>query len=84
MSGLPKGDKLEWIIQKGTELGHACVYSFYCRSFVVKWDEKKAEKNVRRWRKIAKEAAEQSHRNCDSEVDNSMTFNELIQFSETL
>ena len=35
---------------------------------VVKWDEKKADKKVERWQKIAKEAAEQSHRSMVPEV----------------
>lgn len=61
-SGLPKGDKLEWIIQKGTELGAAEFVPFIASRSIVKWDEKKAEKKVERWHKIAKEAAEQSYR----------------------
>jgi 16S rRNA (uracil1498-N3)-methyltransferase len=61
-SGLPKGDKLEWIIQKGTELGATEFVPFLASRSIVKWDEKKAEKKVERWQKIAKEAAEQSYR----------------------
>ncbi len=61
-SGLPKGDKLEWIIQKGTELGAYKFIPFHAARSIVKWDEKKAGKKVERWQKIAKEAAEQSHR----------------------
>ena len=62
VSGLPKGDKLEWIIQKGTELGACDFIPFISARSVVKWDEKKAAKKIERWQKIAKEAAEQSHR----------------------
>ena len=46
VSGLPKGDKLEWIIQKGTELGAAGFIPFTAVRSVVKWDEKKADKKV--------------------------------------
>ena len=46
VSGLPKGDKLEWIIQKGTELGAARFIPFTAARSVVKWDEKKADKKV--------------------------------------
>lgn len=63
VSGMPKGDKLEWIIQKGTELGAAEFVPFLASRSIVKWDDKKAEKKLERWRKIAKEAAEQSYRN---------------------
>ncbi len=37
---------------------------FIAARSVVKWDEKKADKKVERLQKIAKEAAEQSHRQC--------------------
>lgn len=61
-SGYPKGDKLEWIIQKGTELGAHQFIGFPASSSVVKWDEKKLAKKQQRLAKIAQEAAEQSHR----------------------
>lgn len=60
--GLVKGDKLDYIIQKGTELGAAGFVPFEAARSVVKWDEKKGVKKQERWQKIAKEAAEQSHR----------------------
>src|SRR4051812_28106280 len=38
VSGLPKGDKLEWIIQKGTELGAYEFVPFAAARSVVKWE----------------------------------------------
>lgn len=61
-SGYPKGDKLEWIVQKGTELGAHQFIGFPAASSVVKWDAKKLAKKAQRLTKIAQEAAEQSHR----------------------
>ncbi|WP_163653057.1 16S rRNA (uracil(1498)-N(3))-methyltransferase [Listeria sp. PSOL-1] len=61
-SGLPKGDKLEWIVQKGTELGAAHFITFAAERSVSKWESKKSDKKLARLTKIAKEAAEQSHR----------------------
>jgi 16S rRNA (uracil1498-N3)-methyltransferase len=81
-SGLPKGDKLEWIIQKGTELGAHQFLPFSAARSVVKWDEKKAAKKIDRWQKIAKEAAEQSHRAFLPEVFNSISFKELLTKSK--
>ncbi|TSB46770.1 16S rRNA (uracil(1498)-N(3))-methyltransferase [Alkalicoccobacillus porphyridii] len=60
--GLPKSDKLEWIVQKGTELGATGFLPFSASRSVVKWDQKKSEKKRERLEKIAKEAAEQSYR----------------------
>lgn len=73
-SGLPKGDKLEWIIQKGTELGASMFIPFQGARSVVKLDDKKAKKKRERWAKIAKEAAEQSYRNEIPEVKTVYTF----------
>jgi len=77
-SGLPKGDKLEWIIQKGTELGAHQFLPFAAARSVVKWDEKKAAKKVDRWQKIAKEAAEQSHRAFLPDVLSAISFKDLL------
>ncbi|MFJ5715424.1 16S rRNA (uracil(1498)-N(3))-methyltransferase [Neobacillus sp. NPDC093127] len=77
-SGLPKGDKLEWIIQKGSELGAHQFLPFSAARSVVKWDEKKAAKKIERWQKIAKEAAEQSHRTMMPEIMSPMNFKALM------
>lgn len=60
--GLPKGDKLELIVQKATELGVRHIVPVAMRYSVTKWDQKKAHKKIERLQKIALEAAEQSHR----------------------
>jgi len=80
-SGLPKGDKLDWVIQKGTELGACRFQPFAAKRSIVKWDQKKAAKKVERWQKIAKEAAEQSHRTFIPEVENPIGFHELLKQS---
>ncbi|EXX87977.1 16S rRNA methyltransferase [Paenibacillus darwinianus] len=59
---LPKGDKMELVIQKGTEIGAAAFVPFQSERMVVQYDERKEGKRLERWRKIAKEAAEQAHR----------------------
>jgi 16S rRNA (uracil1498-N3)-methyltransferase len=80
-SGLPKGDKLELIIQKGTELGASRFVPFLAARSIVKWDEKKGSKKVERWKKIAKEAAEQSHRDKIPDIVAPITFQELLEQS---
>lgn len=60
--GYTKGDKLEWVAQKATELGMSELIGFPSKTSVVKWDEKKLDKKNQRFEKIVKEAAEQSHR----------------------
>lgn len=81
--GLPKGDKLDLIVQKGTELGMFAIIPFEAERSIVKWDEKKGGKKVDRLRKIAKEAAEQCHRSVIPVVENPISFKQLIEASST-
>ena len=59
---LPKGDKLDFIVQKAVELGAAEVVPVLTRFCVSRPDERAAEKKVQRLQKIAEEAAKQSGR----------------------
>ncbi|MBO8164122.1 MAG: 16S rRNA (uracil(1498)-N(3))-methyltransferase [Brevibacillus sp.] len=66
--GLAKSDKLEWIVQKGTELGMKALQPFSSERTIVKLDVKKEAKKLERWQKIAKEAAEQAQRTTVPEI----------------
>ncbi|MCY7034204.1 16S rRNA (uracil(1498)-N(3))-methyltransferase [Streptococcus sanguinis] len=67
-SGFPKGDKLEFITQKATELGASAIWAFPADWSVAKWDGKKLAKKSEKLEKIAQGAAEQSKRNLIPEV----------------
>jgi 16S rRNA (uracil1498-N3)-methyltransferase len=58
--GLPKSDKMEWIIQKATELGVAAIVPLVTERTIIK--VRAEEKRLVRWRKICREAAMQSNR----------------------
>ena len=60
--GLPKADKMELIIQKGTELGVNCFYPVIFKRSIVKIAEKDSLSKISRWQKIAEVAAKQSGR----------------------
>ena len=60
--GLPKADKMEYIIQKAVELGVTSIVPMVCDHSVVNYDAKKAVSRVDRWQSIAREAAKQSKR----------------------
>lgn len=64
----PKGDKLEHVIQKATELGACEIVAFPSSRCVSRPDEKSLKKKVERWQKIAASAAEQSGRGVIPEV----------------
>lgn len=76
---LPKGDKMELIIQKGTEIGAAGFIPFVSERTVVQYDGKKEAKRTERWAKIAKEAAEQAHRNRVPVVERVASWKTLLE-----
>lgn len=61
--GYPKGDKLESIIKYGTQLGISSITPTMMARSIVKLDQNKMTNKKERFKKIAKEAAEQSFRN---------------------
>ncbi|MDV6377952.1 16S rRNA (uracil(1498)-N(3))-methyltransferase [Sporosarcina sp. GW1-11] len=81
--GLPKGDKLDLITQKGTELGMKRLIPLATSRSIVKWDPKKGVKRVERLQKIAKEAAEQCHRNEIPEIMPVQTVKQMIDYAAT-
>lgn len=60
--GLPKGAKLEVILQKCTELGVSEIVPFVASRSVARLDPDRNKEKLQRWRRIALEAARQSRR----------------------
>jgi 16S rRNA (uracil1498-N3)-methyltransferase len=60
--GLPKGEKMDLILQKATELGVSRIVSFNAERSVARLEGDRLGKRVLRWEKIVQEAARQSQR----------------------
>ena len=80
--GLPKGDKMELIIQKAVELGVYEVIPVAMKNCVVKLDDKKAGNKVKRWQAIAESAAKQSKRTLIPEVQMPLSWKEALKKAE--
>ncbi|WP_128896517.1 16S rRNA (uracil(1498)-N(3))-methyltransferase [Longirhabdus pacifica] len=78
---LPKGDKCETIVQKCTELGADKIIPFQSVRTIVQYDQKKMHKRLERWRKIAKEAAEQAHRDVIPEVTEIYSWKQILSIA---
>jgi 16S rRNA (uracil1498-N3)-methyltransferase len=63
VQGLPKADKLDWVLQKCTELGASQLVPAVCQRSVVRLTVEKARERTERWQAIAAEAARQCGRN---------------------
>lgn len=79
--GLPKSDKMEYVIQKAVELGVHEIIPMTCKRAVVKLDEKKEKSKLLRWQGIAEAAAKQSKREIIPQIKPVMSFREAALYS---
>lgn len=79
--GVPKGDKLELIIQKCVELGVFEIVPVMMERTIVKLDEKKQGKKLQRYNTISESAAKQSRRGVIPEVSEYMSMKQAIQYA---
>ncbi len=77
--GIPKADKMEYIIQKNTEIGVKKFIPVEMKRCVVKLDEKEKQKKTERWQKIAEAAAKQSGRDLIPKVEMPINVNKLSE-----
>ena len=82
--GLPKGDKMELIIQKTVELGVHKIIPVEMNRCVVKLDDKKKNANTSRWQAIAESAAKQSKRTLVPEISLPLSYSEAMKQAENL
>lgn len=61
-SAMPKGDRLEWLVQKVTELGADRLTLLHAERSVVRWKPERADQQRDRLQRIADEACRQSRR----------------------
>ena len=76
--GLPKGDKMEFIIQKCVELGVSRIVPVEMARSVVKLDKKKEEAKRKRWQGISESAAKQSKRMIVPEIGPVLSYKEAV------
>jgi 16S rRNA (uracil1498-N3)-methyltransferase len=80
--GLPKGDKMEYIVQKAVELGVNQIYPMKVAHCVVQYDASKQIARRERWQKIAGEAAKQCGRSQVSVVAPIQSLAEIVSNQE--
>lgn len=79
---LPKGDKMDYIVQKCTELGISRIVPMITARCVSRPDEKSLKKKCERWQKIALGAAMQSRRGIIPEVCHCVSFAEAAALTK--
>ena len=76
--GLPKSEKMDFIVQKAVELGAVRVVPVAMARSIVKLKADEGTKKQQRWQKIATEAAGQSGRGCIPQVSMPITFKQAV------
>lgn len=79
--GLPKSEKMEFVIQKAVELGIYEIIPVSTKRSVVKLDEKKEKNKISRWQEIAHAAAKQSKRRIIPKINQVMTMKQAVDFT---
>lgn len=79
--GIPKGDRMETVIEKAVELGVYEVIPVAMKYCVVKLDAKKEATKVARWQKQAEAAAKQSKRSIIPKIHPVMSYKEAVEYA---
>ncbi len=82
--GIPKGDKMELVVQKNVELGVHRIVPVAMKRSIVKIDEKKAAAKRERWQKISEAAAKQSKRMIIPEVELPVLYKEAVEMAKEM
>ncbi|MBE5999466.1 MAG: RsmE family RNA methyltransferase [Eubacteriales bacterium] len=79
--GLPKADKMDFIVQKAVEMGACEIIPVEMRRSIVKLAGSKRQKKVDRWQSIAEAAAKQSRRAVLPQVHDIVSMEEAVRYA---
>jgi 16S rRNA (uracil1498-N3)-methyltransferase len=77
--GISRGERMDWVVQKATELGVWRIQPLFTERSVVQLDEKQAIRKIQHWRSIAVAACEQSGRNRVPEITQPVGLYEMLE-----
>jgi len=78
LQGLCRGERMDWVMQKATELGAASILAVSCERSNVRLDEARGDKRLAHWRGVVASACEQSGRVRVPEVRGPLSLAEAI------
>jgi 16S rRNA (uracil1498-N3)-methyltransferase len=77
--GISRGERMDWVVQKATELGVARIVPLFTERSVVHLDDRQASRKLQHWRSIAIAACEQSGRNRVPEISQPVGLYDLLE-----
>lgn len=78
IQAIPKKEKMDYVVEKATELGVARIIPVFTKRTIPDWDDAKKASMSGRWRRIAQEAAKQCGRSDIPEIEPIIEFKEVI------
>lgn len=79
LSGMPANERMDWLVEKATELGAASIQPLATARSVIKLSGERADKRQTRWQAIAVSACEQCGRNRVPEVHAPLSLTEWLR-----
>jgi 16S rRNA (uracil1498-N3)-methyltransferase len=83
VQGISRGERMDWVVQKATELGVSQIAPIFTERSVVQLDERQAARKLQHWRSIAIAACEQSGRNRVPHIAAPLGLYDLLQHPST-
>lgn len=76
--GISRGERMEWVLQKATELGVSKITPLFTERTEVRLQGERLAKKMEHWRQITISACEQCQRNVLPELANAQEFGEFL------
>lgn len=78
LQGLARGERMDWVIQKATELGVAAIIPVASQRSVVQLEAERGDRRLQHWRAVAAAACEQCGRNTLPRIEAPRNFGEAL------
>jgi len=78
LQGLARGERMDWVIQKATELGVAAIIPVASQRSVVQLEAERGDRRLQHWRAVAAAACEQCGRNTLPRIDAPRDFSDAL------
>lgn len=79
IQAIPKKEKMDYIVEKSTELGVSSIIPVITERTIPKWDQSKKLSSPQRWRRIAENASKQCGRSDVPKVEAVKNFGDAIK-----
>lgn len=81
--GISRGERMDWVLQKATELGATRITPLFTERTEVRLQGERLEKKIQHWRQITLSACEQCQRNVPPQLMPAQDYSSFLQTAES-